>query len=455
MKLPETIGRYRIERLLGQGAMGSVYLGVDPSLDRKVAIKTVKDLDLEEAVKKRFLERFRNEARAAGRLSHPSIVQVFDVGEDAEVGPFLVLEYIKGPSLKQVLREKGPLAASELVSLAHQLGEALDVAHASGIIHRDVKPDNVLVGEDGRAKLADFGIARVPDAALTKEGQFLGTPCYAAPETLSEGRYGPRTDLFSFAAVLYELSTGARAFPGDDAIAVAHAVIHDDPIPPTEAAHVELPASIDEVILRGLSKDDRERFGSARDLAVALEGALVAAGKITPSDRSSRVKPVTDLGRTKSERSGWIWLGLLGVVALGAVAVQALGGFDGIGASLGLVAVTDDAGLALEDAAVDGGGQTRTRRDASSGGTITEDSVDAGQDAPTTEALDAFAEPDAFRELSQREIEDLAKDELDAARLDVEHGDRASAVSHLARARELDPESGDIEEVEALIAAMP
>ncbi|MFN7696582.1 MAG: serine/threonine-protein kinase, partial [Deltaproteobacteria bacterium] len=140
MKLPESIGRYRIERLLGQGAMGSVYLGVDPSLDRKVAIKTVKDLDLEEAAKKRFLERFRNEARAAARLSHPSIVQVFDVGDDPEVGPYLVLEFIKGPSLKQVLREKGPLGAAELVSIALQLGEALDTAHAAGIIHRDVKP---------------------------------------------------------------------------------------------------------------------------------------------------------------------------------------------------------------------------------------------------------------------------------------------------------------------------
>jgi serine/threonine-protein kinase len=452
MKLPETIGRYRIERLLGQGAMGSVYLGVDPSLDRKVAIKTVKDLDLEEAAKKRFLERFRNEARAAARLSHPSIVQVFDVGDDPEVGPYLVLEYIKGPSLKQVLREKGPLAAPELVSIAHQLGEALDTAHAAGIIHRDVKPDNVLVGEDGRAKLADFGVARVPDAALTKEGQFLGTPCYAAPETLAEGRYGPRTDLFSFAAVLYELATGARAFPGDDAIAVAHSVIHDEPMPPTEAAHAELPPAIDDVLLRGLAKNDAERYASARALADALEGVYVGARSITPSDRSSRVRPVSELAKPPGGSSGWIWLGALGVLAIVAIGVQALGGFDSVVTRLGLASL--DAGALDVDGGASPDAATRTRRDAASEA-VDPSEADAGVDAPLEEALDAFEPPDAFRVLSQREIEDLAKDELDAARADIERGDRRSAETHLARARELDPESSDLEEIEALLAAMP
>ncbi|MBX7191435.1 MAG: protein kinase [Sandaracinaceae bacterium] len=456
MKLPETIGRYRIERLLGQGAMGSVYLGVDPSLDRKVAIKTVKDLDLEEGAKKRFLERFRNEARAAARLSHPSIVQVFDVGDDAEVGPYLVLEYIHGPSLKQVLRDKGPLPAAELVSIAYQLGEAIDVAHAAGIIHRDVKPDNVLVGEDGRAKLADFGVARVPDAALTKEGQFLGTPCYAAPETLSEGKYGPHSDLFSFAAVLYELATGARAFPGDDAIAVAHAVIHDDPMPPTEAAHAELPEPLDEVLLRGLSKNERERFVSGRELASALEGAFVAAGALAPSDRSTRVRPVSELAKPPSARVGWMWLGLLGAIAIVAVGVQAMGGVDLVVSRLGWGeggAWAQDAGaLALEDAGAGRPPSTRGRRDA--GEASLEDELDAGHDA-AIERPDAFEPPDASRALSPREIEDLAKDELDAARAAVERGDRAAARAHLERSRELDPESGDLEEVEALIAAMP
>jgi serine/threonine-protein kinase len=452
MKLPEKIGRYRIERLLGQGAMGSVYLGVDPSLDRQVAIKTVKDLDLEDAARQRFLERFRNEARAAARLSHPSIVQVYDVGEDPDVGPYLVFEFVKGPSLKQVLREKGPLPPSELVLLAHQLGEAIDTAHAAGIIHRDVKPDNVLVGEDGRAKLADFGVARLPDAALTKEGQFLGTPCYAAPETLSEGRYGPRTDQFSFAAVLYELATGARAFPGDDAIAVAHAVIHDDPAPPTEAARHEVPSALDDVILRGLAKDDTARYASARELAHALEEAYVQAGLLSASDRSSRVRQVTELAKP-STSAGWLWLGGLGALAVVGAGVFALGGAD-VGARFGLFGAAEDAAVGVDDAATptqhDGG-----RRDAGALRVTPEDALDAGLDAGEDVGTDAFEEPDAFRELSPREIEDLAKDELDAARDAVTRGDRAAALRHLARARELDPESGDIEEVEALIAPMP
>jgi serine/threonine-protein kinase len=451
MKLPESIGRYRIERLLGQGAMGSVYLGVDPSLERKVAIKTVKDLDLEEAAKKRFLERFRNEARAAARLSHPSIVQVFDVGDDPEVGPYLVLEFIKGPSLKQVLREKGPLGAAELVSIALQLGEALDTAHAAGIIHRDVKPDNVLIGEDGRAKLADFGVARVPDAALTKEGQFLGTPCYSAPETLAEGRYGPRTDLFSFAAVLYELATGARAFPGDDAIAVAHSVIHDEPMPPTEAARVELPAAVDGVLLRGLAKNDAARFASARALADALEGVFVDAGKLAPSDRSTRVRPVSELARPPGRSAGWIWLGALGLMAVAAVGVQSMGGLGLVGSRVGFLPSFSDAGvLAPPEPEEERDAALRARRDAAS---AEPSEPDAGLDAAAEE--DAHEPPDAFRALSPREIEDLAKDELDAARADIERGDRRSAAAHLERARELDPESSDLEEVEAALAAMP
>jgi hypothetical protein len=373
------------------------------------------------------------------------------VGEDPEVGPYLVFEYVRGPTLKQVLRDKGPLPAAELVSLAHQLGEAIDVAHAAGIIHRDVKPDNVLVGDDGRAKLADFGVARVPDAALTKEGQFLGTPCYSAPETLSEGRYGPRTDLFSFAAVLYELATAARAFPGDDAIAVAHSVLHDDPVPPTEAARYELPSAIDDVILRGLSKDDTERYASARELAHALEHAFVAAGVLPAgsygtSERSSRFRPVGELAKPPSTSAGWLWLAGLGALAIVGAGVFALGG---VGEAGRFVFGGDDAGLA-SDAGPAPDAPVRGRRDAGA----PPQEPDAGSDA-ALEATDAFEAPDAFRELSQREIEDLAKDELDAARADVARGDRTSAQQHLARARELDPESGDIEEVEALISAMP
>ena len=281
-KIPEKIGRYVVDRLLGQGAMGSVYLGRDPALDRKVAIKTVRDLDLDVQQRKSFLDRFRNEARAAARLSHPSVVGVYDVGEEEGLGPFIVLEYVPGTTLKQILRSKGTLEPAEILSIASQIASAIDAAHTAGILHRDVKPDNILVSEDGRAKLADFGVARVPDAALTKEGQFLGTPCYAAPETLSSGKYSPRSDLFSFAAVIYELVCGVRAFPGDDAISVAHAVVHDHPPPPSEAGNRDVPKQVDAVVLKGISKSPDGRFETALDLIDALEDAFVAPGSIQP-----------------------------------------------------------------------------------------------------------------------------------------------------------------------------
>jgi serine/threonine-protein kinase len=435
MKLPSKIGRYEIDRLLGQGAMGAVYLGKDPSLDRLVAIKMVKDLGLEETAKKRFLDRFRNEARAAGRLSHPSIVQVYDVGEDPDVGPYLVFEYVKGSSLKELLREKKRLEPRVLLSLCAQLGDALDVAHAAGIIHRDVKPDNVLVGEDGRAKLADFGIARVPDAALTKEGQFLGTPCYAAPETLAEGRYGPRTDQFSFAVMTYELICGRRAFPGEDAITVAHAVLHDHPLPPSEAGDMDLPEAVDEVVLRGMAKDDKARFANASEFVRALEAAYAGAGIVSMREGTGP-RPIAAI--PSESKSSWVWLVGLLILAL-------VGG--------GVLATTTPCTpveLALDDAGVevfpDASRRVRERPDAATRRTEGPDARDEA-DAAVEEV------PDAFRALSQREIEDLAKDEIDAARAAVERGDVEGARTHLRRARELDPESSDLSEVEALIDA--
>src|SRR5690606_7433763 len=156
------------------------------------------------------------------RLHHPNIVQVYDVGEDAAGGPFLVMEYVPGASLKQILRRSGAMSPDEVCLLADEMAAALGAAHGAGIIHRDLKPDNLLMTEGGHVKLADFGVARIPDAALTREGQFLGTPCYAAPETIRAASYGPATALFSMAAVLHEAASGLRAFPAAAAAAVPH-----------------------------------------------------------------------------------------------------------------------------------------------------------------------------------------------------------------------------------------
>lgn len=442
-KIPDKIGRYEVIRLLGQGAMGAVHLGRDPSLDREVAIKTLKELGLQDDAKKRFLERFRNEARAAARLHDPTIVQVFDVGEDPNVGgPFLVLEYVKGTTLKHVLRERGPLGAEELVDITRQIGHAIDLAHEREIIHRDVKPDNILLGEDGRAKLADFGVARLPDAALTKEGQFLGTPCYAAPETLTQGKYGPRTDIFSFAAVIYELASGARAFPGDDAISVAHAVIHDTPALPSAAGRAAIPVQLDAVIMRGLDKNAEARFGSAMELAQAVEQAYVDAGVLAPAPGER----ATEARRGARPRVGGAFFAAMLVVAL-----ALLGGamfVFGDGAGVFTTAIADGDASVLDGASMpgDAGGIARSH-DAGPADTGTID--DGGADV----MLEVDAGVTVSTTLSRQEREDLAKDELDSARAAVERGAVEQARAHLAQARELDPGSSDLEEIEALIAA--
>ncbi len=271
--LPQSIGRYQVVRELGKGAMGRVLLAHDPVLERHVAIKHLRaDLNIAPEQKAPLLERMRQEARASARISHPNLIVLHDMGEAQEVELYLVFEYVAGPTLKERL-SRGPLGASEAARLAKQLGRALSYAHRAGIVHRDVKPENVILAETG-AKVADFGIARVPDSTLTLGGGVLGTPAYSAPEALRGSKFSPRSDQFSMAATLYEAISGHRAFPGDDAMAVASLITTDEP--PPIAALCNLPVQVDVVLARALSKhpksrfDDCGRFGHA--LAEALDG---------------------------------------------------------------------------------------------------------------------------------------------------------------------------------------
>ncbi|RZO48411.1 MAG: serine/threonine protein kinase [Sandaracinaceae bacterium] len=436
-EIPETIGRYQVERLLGQGAMGSVYLGRDLDLDRAVAIKTVRHLDLEEKRLTTFLERFKNEARAAARLSHPAIVAVYDVGEDAGVGPYLVFEYVAGSTLKQILRGRGPLAPDAVVRLGRQIAAALDTAHAAGVIHRDVKPDNILVSATGDAKLADFGVARVPDAALTKEGQFLGTPCYAAPETLDEGRYGPHSDLFSFAAVMYEAITAIRAFPGDDAISVANHVVHDDPDPPSVVhPDVRIPKEVDRVVMRGLNKEHDQRYDSAMSFVDALATAYVSTGVLDRDPTGAQILPVPEPPPRRS--SGWMFY--LVTIALLAVGVAFVAAFldteppdpaidPDVSPDAGPVVdaapsiVARDAGLRVPDAGLAA-------------------PLDTGvAEAPDSGTLDVST-------MSPFERDEAAKDAVDQARQAIEDGDLDGAETALRRARLLDPGNDDISPLE-------
>jgi serine/threonine-protein kinase len=269
--LPAEIGRYKIVRLIGQGAMGRVLLGHDPVLDRDVAVKLLRDdLAVPEDQVQALLDRMRQEARAAARVSHPNIVALHDMGEDPTFGLYLAFEYLDGTTLKDRL-ERGALGPIAAARLSTELGSALSTAHAAGVLHRDIKPENIIMTKTG-AKIADFGIARLPDSTLTLGGGLLGTPAYSAPEAVSGSKFSPKTDQFSMAATMYEAISGQRAFPGDDAVAVASKIATERPPAIAEAAGVD--ARVDEVVARGLSKDPRDRFDSCDEFGVALGEAL-------------------------------------------------------------------------------------------------------------------------------------------------------------------------------------
>jgi serine/threonine-protein kinase len=259
---------------LGHGAMGRVLLGRDPGLDRDVAVKLLReDLKLTPEERTALYERMRQEARASARLAHPNIVGLYDIGEEPGLGLYLVFEYVDGPTLEQRITA-GALGARAAAKLCRELGAALDAAHRSGVLHRDIKPANVILAEPG-AKIADFGIARIPGSTLTQDGRVLGTPAYSAPESIETGEFSPASDQFSLAATLYEAISGKRAFPGDDAISVAKLIVASEPPAIAEAAGVD--PHVDEALARGLHKDPRRRYGSANALGAALAEALMLA----------------------------------------------------------------------------------------------------------------------------------------------------------------------------------
>lgn len=457
--VPQQIGRYTVDRLLGAGAMGFVYLGRDPDLDRPVAIKTIRNLNLENDLKTRFLERFRNEARAAARLQHANIVQVYDVGEDAKVGPYLVFEYVAGSTLKKRLKTDGALPPTQVLRLAEEIAEALDLAHAAEIIHRDIKPDNLLVTPEGRTKLADFGVARVPNAALTREGQFLGTPCYAAPETLGEGAYSVQSDLFSFGAVLYEVVTGRRAFPGDEALAVAHKVIHDNPESPRAVAdHPSMvPPAVDKILLDALSKRPEERAGSAGELAVALRQAYLDSG-LVEEDRPQSRRVVLATPQEEPKRGGF-WFAIIVIVIAGIAAILWMNrGEVEVEPITPVSPVVVDAGTDVEadvivvlDAPEDiSGGDVRDAR---------EEAEDTGEDTlDTADTMDAGldTQPDVnvpgLDEMSPHDREEAAKDALDRARAALAAENMDVLRRALMEAELLDPTNPDIADLRSAAA---
>jgi eukaryotic-like serine/threonine-protein kinase len=275
------LGRYDLVRVLGKGAMGVVYEGRDPNLDRRVAIKTVKVENLSEEAAAEYEARFRTEARSAARLQHPNIVSVYDSDRDGDCA-FLVMEYIQGDDLKHHLDKGVRYSLEQSLKMIRDLLSALDYAHKQGIVHRDVKPANLLIEPGGRVKLTDFGVARIQDSgeATRTQGSMVGTLKYMSPEQVQGQKIDARADLFSVGVVLYQLLTDKRPFDGDNDFSIIHQIIGHTP-PPPSSFNARLPSAIDAVVARALAKDREERFATARDFASALQSAIRRAEDAT------------------------------------------------------------------------------------------------------------------------------------------------------------------------------
>jgi hypothetical protein len=276
-------GRYEILAELGRGAMGIVYKARDPQIGRIVALKTVllrgHDPEEEEEFRKRFL----CEAQAAGRLHHSGIVAIYDAGEDRENhNPYMVLEFVSGEPLNRILAREKKLPLARALQLAEEIAVALDYAHAQGVVHRDVKPANILVTEEGRAKIADFGIAQLNLSHFTLPGRVLGTPAYMAPEQLSGEGVDGRSDLFSLGVILYAMVTGHSPFQGNSATTVCFKVVNRDPMP-ASALDMDLPPALDAVISRAMAKDPARRYQRGSELAEDLRGLKSQTGSTTSS----------------------------------------------------------------------------------------------------------------------------------------------------------------------------
>jgi serine/threonine-protein kinase len=344
-------GRYRLIAPLGDGGMATIWRAVDEQLDREVAVKLLRPQFSSDPG---FAARFKLEARSAGGLSHPNIVSVYDYGTDGDDGEqYIVMELVEGRDLSGVLRERGSLSTDDAARIAIAVASALEAAHRKGIVHRDVKPGNILITDDGDVKVTDFGIARaVAEASMTVTGTTLGSVHYFSPEQARGDEVTGASDVYSLAIVLYEMLTGRRPFEADSAAAVALKRLNEDPPRPGDLGH-PVPAGLEGILMRGLARDPADRFPDAGAFAEALRvwrrdpgtvapvapvvpppaAATPPAGEPTvyvpprvtrPADRVPVAPPPRRAPPPQRDRDDgqpwWIWLlALLGVVLLGAI----------------------------------------------------------------------------------------------------------------------------------------
>ncbi|MFA7061202.1 MAG: serine/threonine-protein kinase [Pedobacter sp.] len=266
-----SFGRYEILKEIGKGSMGVVYQARDPNLDLVVALKALRQ---DRLANEPFVRRFLTEAKVLGRLDHPNIVRVFNVDQDGDT-VYIAMEFIEGESFTTLMKERR-FSTNEIAEFGATVAEALDYAHQRGVVHRDVKPSNILFRSDGRLKITDFGIAHIEDPSApeqTQAGEILGTPAYMSPEQVLSRNVDGRSDLFSLGIILYELATGSRPFGGQGINAIFNAITKEEP-PAVLTKSSEVPKDLSDVIMKCLRKAPEERYANGRELAAALRTAV-------------------------------------------------------------------------------------------------------------------------------------------------------------------------------------
>lgn len=312
----QKIGRYEIVEELGRGSMGAVFKALDPQIGRTVAVKIILTANLPKEENDLYRSRFYREAQAAGKMSHPGIVTIHDIAEDSNGQPYLVMEYVEGQTLHKMLNpdpkgkitQRFPLEKS--LDLCAQVAEALEYAHGRQVVHRDIKPSNIMVTPEGRAKIADFGIARLSGTEATHTASITGTPAYMSPEQFRGGNLDHRSDIFSLGSMLYWVTTGEKPFPGDSVTQVSFNVVYREPAPPRHVAP-DLPHDLEVVLSRCLAKRPENRYASAAEVAADLlairEGkpikAIIAPMEETVEDTVATLQDVTPLDRAATPLS--------------------------------------------------------------------------------------------------------------------------------------------------------
>jgi serine/threonine protein kinase len=299
-----TLGRYKVISEIGQGAMGVVYKAVDPIIDRTVAIKTI-NLNLSRQELEEYEARFQQEIKAAGRLNHPNIVTIYDVGKTDQVA-YMAMEFLEGQELKDIIASGKLLAADQVVDITSQVADGLWFAHQQNIVHRDVKPSNIMVMKGGIAKITDFGIARLPNSAVkTMTGLILGSPRYMSPEQVIGKTIDARSDIFSLGVVLYEALTGMAPFDGDNVNAIMYATVNTTPVPPSHHNRA-VPAMLDLIVAKAMAKTLDDRYQSVKELADDLRevrrqmdsgrpaAALKATAQPVPASRPPAPEKLVD-----------------------------------------------------------------------------------------------------------------------------------------------------------------